>query len=303
LTDTERRRLAAVAHRVGRRDIATVATPDTLLHWHRQLIARKWTSARRRTSRQGVMVEIPQLAVRMAEENPTWGYTRIKGALPNVGHRVCRSTIRRILKAAGLPPAPERPTSWQTFLKAHWGWWPGRTSLPPRCGRGVASSPTTLFVIDLASRRVQILGSTTHPEAMFMRQVVPSIDFRGRGAARANACADLWSRLEMERGRPRCFARCRSPRGRHADPCPNAHAHAERFVRSIKEECLDRLIPIDEVHFRRAVAEFVEHYHNERNHQGLENALIAGSPAPDAAGHVRGRQRLGGLLSYYTGAA
>ena len=123
LTDDDRPRLAPRAYRVGRaalREIATIATPDTLLRWHRQLIARKWTYTRR-PGRRGVLLEIRRLIVRMAEENPTWGYTRIQGALKNVGHRVGRSTIRRILKAAGLPPVPQRPTSWQTFLKAHWG--------------------------------------------------------------------------------------------------------------------------------------------------------------------------------------
>jgi hypothetical protein len=116
--------LAARAYRVGRRtlrDIATIATPDTLLRWHRQLIARKWTYCRASVHRRQVLAEIRRLVVRMAEENPTWGYTRMQGALKNVGHRVGRSTIRRILKAAGLPPVPQRPTSWQTFLKAHWG--------------------------------------------------------------------------------------------------------------------------------------------------------------------------------------
>src|SRR5207244_2598335 len=123
LTDDDRRQLAARAYRVGRatlREIATIATPDTLLRWHRRLIARKWTYARR-PGRRNVLIEIRRLVVRMAEENPTWGYTRIQGALKNLGHRVGRSTIRRILKVAGLPPVPQRPTSWRTFLKAHWG--------------------------------------------------------------------------------------------------------------------------------------------------------------------------------------
>jgi len=122
-SDDGRRRLAARAYRVGRvalREIATIATPDTLLRWHRQLVARKWTYAGRRGPR-GVLLEIRRRVVRMAEENPAWGYTRIQGALKNVGHRVGRSTIRRILKTAGLPPVPQRPTSWQAFLKAHWG--------------------------------------------------------------------------------------------------------------------------------------------------------------------------------------
>ena len=123
LTDGDRRRLAVRAFQLGRRalrQVATIVTPDTLLRWHRQLVARKWTYPRR-SQRRGALVEIRRLVVRMAQDNPTWGYTRIQGALKNVGHRVGRSTIRRILKTAGLPPVPHRPTSWQTFLKAHWG--------------------------------------------------------------------------------------------------------------------------------------------------------------------------------------
>jgi helix-turn-helix protein len=171
LTDDDRRRLAARAYRVGRaalRRIATIATPDTLLRWHRELIARKWTYARR-SGRRAVMREIRHLVVRMATENPTWGYTRIQGALKNIGHRVGRSTIRRILKAVGLPPVPQRPTSWQTFLKAHWGVIAGADFFTTEVWtwQGLVTY-YTVFVIDLASRRVQILGSTPRPEALFM---------------------------------------------------------------------------------------------------------------------------------------
>ena len=175
LTDDDRRRLAARAYRVGRaalREIATIATPDTLLRWHRQLIARKWTHARQ-PGRRNVLVEIRRLVVRMAEENPTWGYTRIQGALKNVGHRVGRSTIRRILKAAGLPPVPQRPTSWQTFLKAHWGVIAAADFFTTDVWtwRGLVTY-YTVFVIDLASRRVHMLGSTPHPGDFFMGQIV-----------------------------------------------------------------------------------------------------------------------------------
>ena len=148
-----------------------IATPDTLLRWHRQLIARKW-SYTRRLGRRGVLLAIRRLVVRMAEENPTWGYTRIQGALKNVGHRVGRSTIRRILKAAGLPPVPQRPTSWQTFLKAHWGVIAGGDFFTTEVWtwQGLVTY-YTVFVLDLASRRVQILGSTPHPNELFMQQV------------------------------------------------------------------------------------------------------------------------------------
>src|SRR5262245_11459640 len=124
LTDDDRRKLAAPAHRLDRqalRQVATLVTPDTLLRWHRQLIARKWTSPKKTTRRRGVLTEIRQLVGRMANENPTWGYTRIQGALKNLGHKVGRSTIARILRVQGISPVPERPTSWQTFLQAHWG--------------------------------------------------------------------------------------------------------------------------------------------------------------------------------------
>jgi putative transposase len=109
----------------------------------------------------------------MAEENPTWGYTRIQGALKNVGHRVGRSTIRRILKAVGLPPVPQRPTSWQTFLKAHWGRIAGADFFTTEVWTW--QGYYTVLSIDLASRRVQILGSTPHPEALFMQQIVRTL--------------------------------------------------------------------------------------------------------------------------------
>src|SRR5438093_8006237 len=175
LSDDEGCRLAIRGHQVGRRmlrQIATIVTPDTILRWHRQLIARKWTCRNGRRVRLGVLAEIRRLVVRMAEKNPTWGYTRIRGALKNVGHRVGRSTIARILKAHGIAPVPERPTSWQTFRRAHWGAIAGADFFTTEVWtwRGWVTY-YTLFVIDLASRRVQIIGSTPPPNELFMRQV------------------------------------------------------------------------------------------------------------------------------------
>jgi transposase InsO family protein len=306
LTDDDRRRLAARAYRVGRlvlREIATIATPDTLLRWHRRLIARKWTYARQ-PGRHGALLEIQRLVVRMAGENPTWGYTRIQGALKNLGHRVGRSTIRRILRAAGLAPVPHRPTSWQTFLKAHWGGIVGADFFTTEVWtwQGLVTY-YTVFVIDLASRRVQILGSTPHPEMRFMQQMVRTLTITEPGVAGVPHVLICdrdrkWSGDVQRRLRDAGIRVVLIPRG-----APNANAYAERFVRSIKEECLDRIIPIGEKHFRRAVAEYVVHSHGERNHQGLDNRLIAGPVTTDAAGRVRRRQRLGGLLNFYERAA
>ena len=171
LTDDDRRRLAVRAFRLGRAalcDVATLVTPDTLLRWHRQLVARKWTFPKQRARRRGVLAEIRQLVVRMAEENSTWSYPRIQGALKNLGHHVGRSTIARILKAQGLAPAPNRPTSWQTFLRAHWGVIAGADFFTTEVWtwQGLVTY-YTLFVIDLASRRVQIVGSTPYPDDLF----------------------------------------------------------------------------------------------------------------------------------------
>jgi len=190
LTDDDRRRLAARAYRLGRqtlRQVATIVTPDTLLRWHRQLIARKWTYATRPSSRHRVLAKIPRLVVRMAEENPTWGYTRIQGALKNVGHRVGRSTIGRIFKAHGLPPVPERPTSWQTFFRAHWGAIAGGDFFATEVWtwRGLVTYYTA-FVIDLASRRVQIVGSTPRPDELFMRHVSRTLTIADEGLLRTH---------------------------------------------------------------------------------------------------------------------
>lgn len=189
LTDEDRRRLAVRAFRVGRqalRGIATIVTPDTLMRWHCQLVARKWTYAGR-PGEPGVLAEIRRVVIRIATENPTWGYTRIQGALQNVGHRVGRSTIARILKAHGLPPVPGRPTSWQAFLRAHWGAIAGADFFTTEVWtwRGLVTY-YTVFVIDLASRRVDIVGSTPYPNALFMGQVSRTLTAADTGLLRAH---------------------------------------------------------------------------------------------------------------------
>jgi transposase InsO family protein len=215
----------------------------------------------------------------MAGESPTGGYTRIQGALKNVGHRVGRSTIARILKAAGVPPLPERPT-WQTFLRAHWGAIAGAdvftTEVWTWCG---LVTSYTVFVIDLASRRVQIVGSTLHPDERFLQQVV-------RMMTVADEELLVQHRVLICDRDTRWSASVRAQLGevgirvvQTPYQAPNANAYAERFVRSINEECLDRLIPIGERHFRRAVTEYVAHYHHERNSIACQCSLDLGFPA------------------------
>jgi putative transposase len=157
----------------------------------------------------------------------------------------------------------------------------------------------TVFVTDLASRRVKILGAAPHPGEAFMRQITWGLTMEDVQTCRVLICDRdaKWSAAVRERLTEAGTRVVQTPY-----QAPNANAYAERFVRSINEECLDRRIPIGEGHFRRAVQEFVVNYHHERNHQGLKNTLIEGAPAA-SGGRVQRRQRLGGLLNYYWHAA
>jgi transposase InsO family protein len=204
------------------------------------------------------------------------------------------------LKAGGLLPAPQRPTSWQTFLRAHWGAIAGADFFTSEVWtwRGLVTF-YTVFVIDLATRRVQVLGTTPHRDEAFMRQVVRTLTMADANRCRVLICDRdaKWSAAVRERLEEAGTRVVQTPY-----LAPNANAFAERFVRSIKEECLDRMIPLGERHFRRAVAEFVAHYHRERNHQGLDNTLIEGAPT-SRTGNVQRQSRLGGLLNFYKRAA
>ena len=220
LTDDDWRRLAVRVYPLGRgrlREIATVVTPDTLLRWDRQLIAREWSYARRCPSRCGVLTEI-------------------------------------------------RP-------------------------------------IDFASRRVYILGSTPHPHELFIRQVSRTLTTADDGLPRAHRVliCDRDAKWSGEVRRLLSDGGIRVVQTRRR--APNANAHAERFVRSIKHECLDRIIPLGERHFQQTVSEYVVHYHQERNPQGLGNKLIEGIVPNRRQGRIRRRPRLGGLLNYYERAA
>ncbi len=146
------------------------------MRWHRRLIAAKWAYSRERKGRQGVMQEIRRLVVRLARENSSWGYTRIQGSLKDLGHRVGRTTVSRILKSEGIKPAPDRPSSWKTFLKAHWGEVAATDFFTTEVWtrKGLVTY-YTLFVVDLKTRRVQIAGSAPHPGESFMAQVARNL--------------------------------------------------------------------------------------------------------------------------------
>jgi hypothetical protein len=178
-TDDQRRRLAAKGKPLGRKvldTIATIVTPDTILAWHRKLIAAKWTYPRKRAGRPGVMKEIRGLIVRMAEENPSWGYARIQGALKHLDHRVARSTIAKVLKEHGIHPSHDRPMSWRTFVRSHAHLIVAADFFTTEVwtAHGLVRH-FTLFVLDIATRRVHIAGTTTSPTSAWMEQIARNL--------------------------------------------------------------------------------------------------------------------------------
>ena len=239
----------------------------------------------------------------MARENRSWGYDKIQGALDNLGYTVAANTVANILKRHGIEPAPERGrrTSWRTFLKAHWDVMAATDFFTIEVWTsGGLVTYYILFVIHLSTRRVHIAGATTEPNGVFMMQVARNLtdEFDGflqgcdylimdRDKKFTSAFRDF---LEREGVEP---VRC-PPRA------PTCNAIAERFVRSIKEECLERMVFLGERSLRRALSEYEIHYLRERNHQGRDNRLLELPNVVDLhTGTIKRRERLGGMLSFY----
>ena len=306
-TDAERALLARKAKAVGRKallELDTLVSPDTLMRWHRRLVAQKWDFSKRRCpGRPGIMREISQLIVRMAQENPGWGYTRIQGALANLSHKVGRGTVANVLKGDGIEPAPERSkrTRWSTFLKAHWKVLAASDffSVEVWTPRGLVTH-YVLFVISLADRIVHIAGITTQPDEGWMLQVGRNLTDEESGALARKHYLIIDRDTKYSARFRQLVEEDATVVIRLPPRSPNLNAYAERFVRSIKDECLGKMIFLGQASLRRAIGEYMMHYHAERNHQGLENRLIRpnlGLAAND--GVVCRCSRLGGLLNYY----
>jgi transposase InsO family protein len=309
-TDAERVTLAEIAHRLGRNaleDVANVVKPDTLMGWYRRLVARKFDGSKARgyPGRPRIDGEIEHWVVRMAKENSDWGYDRIVGAMANLGYTLSDQTVGNILQRHGIPSAPERQrtTTWTDFIRAHMSVLAGTDffSVEVLTLRGLVTY-YVLFFIHFESRRVEITGIRPHPNEAWMKQIARNITM------------DEWGFLESRRylihDRDTKFTdsfRAIVKSG-HVEPLklparsPNLNAYAERWVKSVKEEVLSKLILFGEASLRRALNEYLVHYHRERNHQGRGNVLLFPMSRQSAAStdrSIRCRERLGGLLTYY----
>jgi putative transposase len=312
LSDPERETLAEIGKRLGRKALAQVACvsrPDTILAWYRRLIAAKFDGSKHRSypGRPRIPPEVEALVVRFARENSGWGYDRIAGALANLGHDISDQTVGNVLRRHGISPAPKRSetTTWKDFIASHTAVLSGIDffTVEVLTWRGLATY-YVLFVIQLETRRVTLAGFTRHSTEEWMQQIARNLTDIDSGALRdqkyllhdgdTKFCAGFRSILRDGGVEPLRLP----PRS------PNLNAFAERWVRSVKEECLSRLILFGEASLRRALNEYVAHFHSERNHQGKGNILLFPQPGDTRkAGPVECSQRLGGLLRYYGRAA
>jgi transposase InsO family protein len=306
-TDAQRRRLARTAKVLGRKrlgELQTLVAPDTLMRWYRELVSSKWDHSHRRgPGRPRVMKDIVDLILRLAQDNPSWGYTRIKGALANLGHELGRGTIANILREHGIEPAPERDkhTSWSTFLKAHWDCLCATDFLTVEVLtlRGLVTH-YVLFFIDVATRSVHIAGITPNPGTPWMMQIARNLTDIDDGFLSGTRYLILDRDTKYSDAFRSFLVREGIQIIRLPPRSPNLNAFAERFVRSIKEECLSRMIFFGQASLRHALQHYLAQYHTERNHQGLGNRLLQPVPVP-ALLHspIKQRQRLGGMLNYY----
>jgi putative transposase len=309
LTPADRALLAAFSRVLPRRAWRTSAlvTPATLLRWHRELVARRWTYPHRRPGRPATDAETRELVLRLARENPGWGYRRIQGELVALGIKLAASTVWSILKQAGIEPAPKRlETSWAEFLRR-------QAASIFECDFVTVDTLFlkrfyVLFFIELATRRVHLAGITTNPDGPWVTQ----------------QARNLLMQLDDHGGRrPRVLIRDRDSKfTREFDEvfrsegirvikapvrAPKARAHAERWVGSARRECLDRLLILGRRHLHHVLVIYIRHYNEHRPHRAL------GQQAPVSCDQriadvidfdrVRRRDLLGGLIHEYELAA
>ncbi len=308
LDERDRVFLAAASRLLNRANRQSFfVSPETLLGWHRRLVRRRWTYTHRRPGRPAVSAELRELVLRLARENPRWGYQRIVGELAGIGQRVSATTVAKILRDAGISPAGARAElTWREFLRANAAsmiacdfftvetLWLGRLYV--------------LFFIDLGSRRVHLAGCTANPDGRWTTQQARQLTWslldrpqpirfliRDRDSKFSRAFDDVFKSEGIEIIRTPFRA-------------PNANAFAERWIGTVRRDCLDWLLIASRKQLERVLRVYVEHYNTHRPHRALGLRPPAPTPrlqlaAPRAPDQIQRRERLGGLINEYARAA
>jgi putative transposase len=303
LRPADRAFIAALARLLPwRRRHGLVVTPRTLLRWHRELVRRKWSQSRRATGRPSTDGRLRELVLCFARENPRWGYARIAGELLKLGLRISPSTVRRILLANGSGPAPRRSgPSWRQFLRQ-------QAASMLACDFFTVETISlrrfyVLFFIELESRRVHLAGCTSNPTGAWVTQQARNLSFTGLFERVRYLIHDRDSKFSAafdEVFRSESIEVIHTP-----IRAPQANAYAERFVRTVRTECLDWLLILGRRHLESVLRIYTAHYNRERPHRGL--ALLrpdsTNNDARPSHGKIERQDRLGGLIHEYHRAA
>jgi putative transposase len=309
--DLHDRLLLAALSRVLRRRSwhAFLVTPETLLPWHRQLVANRWTYPHRHPGRPPIDGQVRELILRLARENSSWGYVRIVGELRKLGIRVSATLVRNVLRAAGVPPAPQRGRpDWGSFLRQH-----AATTLA--CDFFTVETVLlrrlyVLVFIWVGSRRIEYVACTSNPDGVWMLQQARNLlmDLDERSPRPQLLIHDRDTKFT------RAFDALFQAEGmrliRTPVQAPNANAHIERWVGSARRECLDRLLIFSRRQLDRVVRVYVRHYNEHRPHRAFDLQTpdpetppsTRGDPASSVA-TIRRRDLLGGLIHEYEAAA
>jgi putative transposase len=280
--------------------------PETLLRWHRELVRRKRAAfgGRRSQGRPPAPPEVRALVVRLARENPTRGYVRIRGELLKLGHPVAASTVRALLRRCRVPPAPRRAgLTWPAFLRAH-------ASGLLACDFFTVETVRlqvlyVLFFLEVQTRRVFVAGCTAHPTAAWVAQQARNLSWELNGATGRLTVLLRDRDAKFSPAFDAVFTAQSVRVVRTPVRAPQANAFAERWVESVRRECLDWLLITGEQHLHQVLHEYAVYDNAARPHRALRLWPPLGAPPPNAChtGTVRRNDRLGGLLHEYERAA
>ena len=308
VTWTDRAVLAALARIMpkGLR-IRRIVTPGTLLRWHQRLVAAKWRQPRP-PGRPPVSDELAALTLRLARENTRWGVVRIQGELRRLGHRVAASTIRKILRAHRIPPPSGHDGSWRVLLRAHAATLLAADFFHVDCAFTLGRLYVA-FAIEHRTRRVHLLGITTHPTGQWATQLARNLasELAEAGCRFTYLIRDRDAKFTA--AFDAVFASIGITMLPIAPQAPKMNAYAERFVRTARAEYTDRMLIVGERHLRAILAEYIGHYNTGRSHQGDGMGLRAPDDAPDIialpvpVAQIQRRTRLAGLINEYQQAA
>ncbi len=276
-----------------------------LLKWHCQLVRRKWTFKQSSLGRPPISPELEALLLRIAQENPTWGYGKLEDELGKLGYAIGRSAIRDVLKRRRVPPAPERSrrtSSWRTFL-AHY-----KTEVMAcdffTIETAWLKTEYIMFFVELGSRRVHIAGCTANPTSAWVTEQARQISWKIQDGEVPIRFVTHDRDTKFTTTFDRVFTSEDITIIRTPVRAPNVNAFAERWVRSVRRECLDRIIVLGEEHLRRVLTAYVDYYNHARPHQGIDQQCPMPVESSVRDGPIERPDLLGGMLrDYYRRAA